>query len=91
MSDAINGRRLEDLISDLMAGVERLSGVNARAAGLSGVRPVSIAFDLPVETRIGAAGDRLIVHADVPMCRTRTPFDPPVGRLVFTVVEEAMS
>jgi hypothetical protein len=91
MSDVMPGRPLEDLLADLVVGVTDAARTQAPAADFTRLRPTSVAFDLPVETRVGIEGDTLIVRADLPALRTRTVFDRPLGRLSFTVTEEAVS
>jgi hypothetical protein len=78
-------RRLEDLIADLARGLAP-AGIEA-----SGIRPVDIEFSLPVEMRIDPAADGPRIVADVPRTRTRTAFDPPLGRLVMRLGTEEAS
>ena len=49
------------------------------------------ALDLPVETRVTAEGDGVVVRADVPQTRTRTAFDRPLGRLALHLTAQARS
>jgi hypothetical protein len=80
----VRGRVLADLLTELVNG---MLDATPRHAGL---RPTRIELVLPVETRVAASGpDGLVVHADVPATRTRTPFDLPIGRLAVTLAGEA--
>jgi hypothetical protein len=80
------GRLLEDVITELVDGVGAASAAGVDEAGRSRVRPISVAFALPVEAHIETRGDKLVVLADVPRTRTRTAFDRPLGRLSLNVV-----
>ncbi|HEY0414166.1 MAG TPA: hypothetical protein VGD66_13605 [Allosphingosinicella sp.] len=76
-------RPLEDVIGELVDG---LAGVPTPVDRFGRVlRPTSVSFALPVETRVTAGPGGLVVHADMPSTRTRTDFDLPVGRLALTV------
>ena len=86
---APGARPLEDLITDLMSGVIGLASGTSRQK--SGVRPVSVEFDLPIETRLASVPGSVVVRADVPQSRTRTAFDLPLGRLAMRVIAEAQS
>jgi hypothetical protein len=83
-----HGRLLEDLLTDLAFGVAGITGTSGEDIRTSGLRPISIELRLPIETRVVAGSDGMIVRADVPQSRTRTPFDVPLGRLSLTLVGE---
>ena len=86
-----NGRLLEDLIGDLASGVFAFVPSPESRDRQGGLRPVSLALDLPVETRVTAEGDAVVVRADVPQTRTRTSFDRPLGRLALHLIAETRS
>jgi hypothetical protein len=74
------------LIGDFVSAlVERPAGDHA---SWSPVRPVSVEFDLPIETRVVPGPDGLFVRADFPQTRTRTAFDLPLGRLSIRLAAE---
>lgn len=81
-------RPLEDLVADLASGLIASSEDAGAMMRATGVRPVSVEFNLPVETHVGTANERLTVFVDVPRTRTRTPFDLPIGRLTLRLVSE---
>ena len=62
---------------------EIAEGVSQATAG-SGIRAASVEVSLPVDVRftLGAGGAE--IHADLPMLRTRTAFDPMPSRLRVT-------
>jgi hypothetical protein len=64
-------------------------GVELGAASRAGIRPVSIAVDLPMELRV-VGTDHLVIRADAPQRHTRTVFDRPLGRLAVTLVAAAI-
>lgn len=69
-------RPLEDLLDELVAGLQALPRLQGSSVGVTGVQ-----FSLPVEMRVRPGTHGLVVHADMPALRTRTDFDLPVGRL----------
>ena len=67
-------RPLEDMIGELVDGLATLPGT---------LRLTNVELTLPVETRVLGGPSGLVVHADMPVLRTRTDFDLPLGRLVL--------
>ncbi len=88
MTDSARSRRLEDLIGDLASSVLDVAPSEDGASRSIGIHPVSVEFDLPIETRVAAEPGELVVRADFPQTRTRTPFDRPLGRLSIRLAAE---
>jgi hypothetical protein len=51
------------------------------------VRATSVELTLPVNVKVTVSEEGLIFCADVPSWRWRTDWDPPFGRLRFTLEE----
>ena len=87
MTEIAPRRSLEDLIAELATELANLSGQRP-GGNLGQVRPASVEFDLPIETRVadGPAGPAVV--ADLPRTRTRTAYDLPLGRLTLHLVAE---
>jgi hypothetical protein len=81
-------RPLEELLTELASGLIGPADQAREMMRLTGVRPVSVEFELPVEASVGAAPHGCMVFVDVPQTRTRTPFDPPIHRLAVRLVAE---
>jgi len=70
-------RTLSETLIDVS---ESLLGVQQVAQG---VRLTQVRINLPIELSLVRRGGQLVVLADVPRWRWRTPFDPEPGRMVL--------
>ena len=83
-------RPLEDLLTELAAGLYVVTPSVGGKGGVPGVRPVSVELSFPVEMRVGVEAKKAMVLVDAPRTRTRTAFDFPLGRLSVRLESEAV-
>ncbi|MXP40726.1 hypothetical protein GRI75_03560 [Altererythrobacter soli] len=81
-------RPLDEMLSELVAGLDWAGERGARAFAATGITPSSIEFDLPVEACLEQREGQWVVLADSPRTRLRTAFDLPASRLTARIVVE---
>ena len=81
-------RPLDEMLTELVAGLAPLGERGAKALDAAGIAPSSVEFDLPVEASVEHRDGQWVVLADSPRTRLRTVFDPPASRLTARVVVE---
>jgi len=81
-------RPLDEMLAELVAGLGAFGERGAHAFAATGIAPISVEFDLPVEASVEHRHGQWVVLADSPRTRLRTAFDRPASRLTATIVVE---
>ncbi len=81
-------RPLDEMLTELVAGLGMIGERGATAFAAAGIAPSSFEFDLPVEASIEHRDGKWVVLADSPRTRLRTAFDLPASRILATIVVE---